>query len=134
MKRIAALLDVPVTKASLEVAETNSNEPGAFEFYEQGLGYLRNDGIRNIDQAIGLFTKALGKDGNYALAYAGLGEAYAEKYDLTKDPQWVKQAQENGEKAIHQNDHLAQVHSTMGANLPDDWTLRSRAHCVKKSG
>jgi serine/threonine-protein kinase len=113
--RIAALLDIPVAKAmTREMAASSTSEPGAFEYYEQGLGYLEGGSLRDVDQAIGLFKKALEKDQEYALAYAGLGEAYAKKYKWTKDSQWVGMAVQNGNRAIRMNGSLAQVHSTMG--------------------
>lgn len=88
---------------------------GAYDFYLQGRGYLqRYDRVENIDTAIGLFEQALGEDPRYALAYAGLGEAYWRKYDASKGPQWIEHAIKNCRRSIELNDQLAPVHVTMG--------------------
>ena len=88
---------------------------GAYDFYIQGRGYLqRYERVENIDTAIGLFRQALSKDSTYALAYAGLGEAYWRKYKASKDPQWVEHAIETSQHAVELNDQLAPVHITVG--------------------
>ncbi len=113
--QIASLLDVSVPDAaSREMVDSSTTEPGAFEYYEQGRGYLQENDLQSLNHAIELFRKAFAKDPAFTLAYAGLGEAYAAKYELTKDPQWIQQAVANGKKAIGLNGGLAQVHSTMG--------------------
>ncbi len=115
LPHIARLLDLQVSRsASHEVTETTTNEPGAFDFYEQGLGYMQREGVENADRSIELFSKALAKDPAYALGFAGLGQAYAKKYMLTSDPQWMRLASDNGRKAIALNGSLAEVHSTLG--------------------
>src|SRR6516225_1983624 len=53
----------------------------AYDFYVQGLGYLRRSNQpQNIDSAIALFQRALKEDPGYAFAQAGLGTSYWEKY------------------------------------------------------
>jgi len=88
---------------------------GAYDFYLQGRGYLqRLERVENIDTAIGLFQQALDEDPRYALAYAGLGEAYWSKYKVSNEPQWVENAIENSQRAVELNDRLAPVHVTIG--------------------
>jgi len=89
--------------------------PEAYNLYLQGRGYLqRYEKVENIDTAIGLFQRAMGEDSRYALAYAGLGEAYWRKYEASKEPQWVEHAINNGQRAVELNDFLAPVHITLG--------------------
>ncbi len=112
---IARMLNMPVPAAAArQIAQSGTSEPGAFDFYEQGIGYLRREGSENQDRAIELFKRALAKDPNYALAYAGLGAAYAQEYDRTKHPDLIRMATENGRKAVGLNQDLEQVHSTLG--------------------
>jgi eukaryotic-like serine/threonine-protein kinase len=74
---------------------------GAYEFYLQGRGYLQNyDKPENIDHAVGAFQRALSLDPSYALAYAGLGEAYWKKYESGKDSQWVESARRVCKRAV----------------------------------
>ena len=61
-----------------------------------------------------MFDRARQEDPSYALAYAGLGEAYLHKYNLTKDRRWMDEAQKNCELSIEQNDDLAPVYVTLG--------------------
>ena len=46
----------------------------------------------NVDTAIELFTRALALDSSYALASAGLGRAYWQKYELSRDTAYVGQS------------------------------------------
>ncbi|MBI3004733.1 MAG: protein kinase [Ignavibacteriales bacterium] len=87
----------------------------AYHFYLQGRGYLQNyQKVSNIDLAVQMFQNALKEDSMYALAYAGLGEAYWRKFEATKDKQWVTPAVHSVDKAIRLNDQLAPIHFTMG--------------------
>ncbi len=92
-----------------------TTRPGAYDYYLRGRGYLqRYEQIDQIDAAIQLFDRARQEDPSYALAYAGLGEAYLHKYNLTKDRRWMDEAQKNCELSIEQNDDLAPVYVTLG--------------------
>src|SRR5258705_5066506 len=81
----------------------------------QGKGCLKRYDIpQNPAPAISLFNLALGRVRHYALAEAGLGEAYWRKYEQTKDTQWAEQAKKSSAAAIGLNDKLAQVYVTLG--------------------
>ncbi len=69
-------------------------------FYEQGLGYAHRYDVDSDERAIDLFNKAIAKDPNYALAYAGLGNVYASKYAMARDPQWIEKAKSNAHRAL----------------------------------
>jgi tetratricopeptide (TPR) repeat protein/class 3 adenylate cyclase len=114
---VADMLELQIDpKIASEVASGGTRVPGAYDYYEQGLGYVRRYSIEDLDAAIGLFEKAIDRDDRYALAYAGLGEAYSRKYELTKDPQWLEQAKNNGRIALQLNGYLAPVRLTIGQN------------------
>ncbi len=88
---------------------------GAQEYYLQGRGYLLNyDKIENIENAIRVFTRALSLDPNYALAHAGLGEAYWKMYEARRESRWVEQVRQACERARQLNPALAQVHVCLG--------------------
>jgi serine/threonine protein kinase len=112
---VADMVDLqisPELARNVNLGETK--QPGAYELYERGVGYSQHYDNENMDHAIDLFNGALSKDPGYALAYAGLGSAYASKYGLTKDPQWIKRAISNGRRALELDDRLVPVHITMG--------------------
>jgi serine/threonine-protein kinase len=88
---------------------------GAYDFYLQGRGYLQNyDKPENIENAITLFQRALSLDSRYALAYAGLGEAYWKKYEGSKDSRWVEQTRQACQRALSLDSRLAAAHICMG--------------------
>ncbi len=87
----------------------------AYDYYIQGRGYLQQpDRAQNVDNAIALFQRALEKDPQYALAKAGLGEAYWYKHSSTKEPHWVDEALRACQEAIRSNAELAPAHVTLG--------------------
>jgi serine/threonine-protein kinase len=113
---VADLLDVKLSdQAKQTLAIGGTTVPSAYEYYMQGKGYLqRYEVAQNLDTAITLFHRALEQDPKYALAEAGLGEAYWRNYDLTKDTQWAEEARKSSAAAIALNDKLPQVYVTLG--------------------
>jgi tetratricopeptide (TPR) repeat protein/TolB-like protein len=114
--QVFALLGADVGKETREqLVAGGTVAPGAYDYYLQGRGYLqRFEKLENVDSAIDLFTRALGRDGEFALAYAGLGEAYWRRYEATHDAQLVQKAREACSRALKLSDRLAQVHVTLG--------------------
>jgi serine/threonine protein kinase/tetratricopeptide (TPR) repeat protein len=114
--QVADMLEVELRpQAQILLRSSNTAVAGAYDYYLQGRGYLyRFDRPGNSDNAIAAFEKALEKDSHYALAYAGLGEAYLAKYSLNKDGEWLEQAMTNGQQAIALNGHLAGPHVSLG--------------------
>ena len=102
---VADMLDLQVpAEVNAELAAGGTSHPEAYQLYEQGNGYLQH--MSGTDHAIELFNKALAIDPNYALAYAGLGEAYGNKYFQTKDPQWAAKATQSAGRAVELNGRL----------------------------
>ena len=67
----------------------------------QARGYLQDyDKVENLDSAITVFKQALALDPDFALAYAGLGEAYWQKYVASKDARWVASYRDAFERAL----------------------------------
>jgi serine/threonine protein kinase/tetratricopeptide (TPR) repeat protein len=114
--RVAELLELELQpQARQTLAAGGTAVPGAYVFYLQGRGYLqRFDKPENVEHAADLFRQALSKDAGYALAHAGLGEAYWRKYELTKDRQWINAARDSCAKAVQLNSGLAPIHVTLG--------------------
>jgi tetratricopeptide (TPR) repeat protein len=103
----------PQEKRALEVHGTT--EPAAYDFYLQGRGYLQDFGQREkIDSAVTVFGRALQKDPGFAAAYAGLGEAYWRKYELTHESEWVKKAADACQQATSHNSSLAEGRACLG--------------------
>jgi serine/threonine-protein kinase len=114
--RVTELLKLelePQEKQTL--AAHGTTEPAAYDFYLQGVGYLRDyDKEENVENAISVFRRALEKDKEFAAAYAGLGEAYWQKFELAHDKQLVSEATKNCQTAIEKDGGLAQAHTCLG--------------------
>ena len=111
---IAGLLEVPLpAEARLSAELGKSREPGAEDYYLQGRGYLLSD-INQADLAIDVFKEALRRDPSFARAHAGLGEAYLDKYEFTKDPEWIAKARESCERALKLRDGTIEARTVLG--------------------
>jgi serine/threonine protein kinase/tetratricopeptide (TPR) repeat protein len=110
------MLELEVPPAERQVLDSHGTQiPAAETLYLQGRGYLQNyDRPENNDSAIQVFQQALKLDPNYALAYAGLGDAYWKKYADDKDPRWVQSSRESCEKAVSLDPNLAAAHECLG--------------------
>lgn len=98
-----------------EIARPATTNIDAFEFYSRGRAFLdRHDVKENIDYAIRMFEEALGLDRSFALAYAGLGESYWQKYQITHDSAWVDAAISASDHALVLDPHQAQVRVSLG--------------------
>ena len=88
---------------------------GAYDYYLQGRGYLQNyDRVENLDSAVQVFERALAIDPNYALAYAGLGDAYWKKYQSKKDPSLIEKSREACQHASRLDGKLSSAHACLG--------------------
>jgi serine/threonine-protein kinase len=114
--RVTELLKLelePQEKKTLSAHGTS--EPAAYDFYLRGLGYLQNyDKEENIDNAISVFRHALEKDSGFAGAYAGLGEAYWQKFEHTHDKRLVADATKACQVALEKDPNLTQGHTCLG--------------------
>jgi serine/threonine protein kinase/tetratricopeptide (TPR) repeat protein len=90
-------------------------EPAAYDFYLRGRGYLQDyHKPESVDSAIAVFTHALERDPGYALAYAGLGQAYWHKYEETHDQSWVGRASQACKRSVELGRELATGHTCIG--------------------
>jgi tetratricopeptide (TPR) repeat protein len=109
---LALKLDAP-ERQSLTARATDV--PTAHDYNLQGRGYLLDyQKESNVDAAVGLFKRALTEDPRYALAYAGLGQAYWRKYELTHDRIWVEQARSSCDQAITKSSRSSAAHVCRG--------------------
>ncbi len=118
-KVIASVLDTlevelqPREKTMLTAHGTR--QPAAYDYYLRARGYLQDyEKPESIQSAINVFHRALELDRKYALAYAGLGEAYWRRYRQTQDTQWVGEALTACEQAVALDDNLAGGHTCLG--------------------
>ncbi|UCD93866.1 MAG: protein kinase [Candidatus Zixiibacteriota bacterium] len=113
---LARMLEVQLRPEGRRLVEAGGTEvPRAYELYLNGRGYLKEfREAGNLNTAIELFRSSLGSDSSFALAYAGLGEAYWCKYRITKESDWVEQATAMCRRAMELDDQVVPGYVTLG--------------------
>jgi eukaryotic-like serine/threonine-protein kinase len=87
----------------------------AFDAYSGGRASLeRRDSKEHIDVGIELFKQAAALDPEFALAHAGLCEAYWMKYEATGQNEWADAAIVSGDRALIVDSQQAQVRVSLG--------------------
>jgi TolB-like protein/Flp pilus assembly protein TadD len=109
-----------VLNAAVSVEEENrikripTESIGAYECYLKGRKELDRQEKEGNQAAIELLNKALELDPDFALAYAGLGEAYLQRVQRHgSSATWLDSSVEMAEKAIALNPDMAEAHSTL---------------------
>jgi tetratricopeptide (TPR) repeat protein len=116
-KGIADGLKVRIlSDAQVNISRLTTVNIDAFELYSKGRELIdRRDIKENIDSAIHLFERAIKLSPEFALAQAGLCEAYWMKYyQVTRDNAWVERAIAAGDRALVLDPRQAQVHISLG--------------------
>ena len=87
----------------------------AYDFYLRGRKYLHAMTRIGFLNAINMFEHAIGIDTRYALAYAGLGDAYSLLYRYAEPVQDnLRRAEEASRKAIELDPDAAEAHLSLG--------------------
>lgn len=88
---------------------------GAYELTRSAAALLsRSDRDGNADRAIAQLERVLAMDPNSAIAYVHLASGYLRKQQSNPDPQWMKLARENAQRAISLTADLAAGHTALG--------------------
>ena len=114
--KLVEMLEFEVPPQSRDDAFAGGTETSdAFKYYLQGRGFLQHyQDVANIDRAMEFFNKAISSDPDYALAFAGLGEACYRKFQATRNSSWVETGTDYCARALALDDSLEQVHNTAG--------------------
>jgi TolB-like protein/Tfp pilus assembly protein PilF len=97
-----------------KLTRSYTNNPEAYNLYLQGRSYWNRRGPQNIEMAIGYYRQAIAIDPNFALAYAGLADAYAQP---AQQPAGMPKAREAAQKALSLDPNLAEAHTALGRVL-----------------
>jgi serine/threonine protein kinase/Tfp pilus assembly protein PilF len=91
------------------------SEKAAYEAYLSAMGKIqRYDKTGNLDLAISELRSAVARDKQFALGYAGLGEAFRLKYRLDHDKKWLDDSLANCKTALELDSRLSAVYVTLG--------------------
>jgi len=93
----------------------------AYQLYLHGRFFLNKFTTENFYKAIEYFNQAIEADADYALAYAGLADAYIMLTEMGPLPpaEAMPKAKEFALKAISLDEDLAEAHSSLGMILQD---------------
>jgi serine/threonine protein kinase/Flp pilus assembly protein TadD len=99
------------------LAEHSTQNLQAYELYMRGVHFFNKRTAADINRAIDLFKEAVSIDGDYALAYAGLGASYSVLpfYAGLSSKELLQQAEEAAAKALELDETVAEAHAVRGA-------------------
>ncbi len=113
---IAAKLEANVTLAEIEQLNRRPTETfEAYEAYLKGRGLYYEYELEKNLEAIENFKKAIDLDPDFALAWAGLGDAYAQMFGIFNQGKvWIDSALNAGKTAIEKDPELAESYKALG--------------------
>lgn len=118
-QNIADALEVtlsPKERRSIQYVATSNAQ--AFDFYLRGKSFMYTMTRRDYEHAIRMFEQAIDVDAKFALAYAGIADAYSHLYryaDASNEN--VRKSVEASEKAIALDSDAAEPHASRGLSL-----------------
>src|SRR5438128_6517196 len=116
-KEVSDKLRLKLTGTEKEqLAKRPTENLKAFQYYMQGRTAMQRRTSADMLTAVRHYEKALEEDPNYALAYAGLSDAYANLgyYGSISPIEGRRKAEEAARKALELDDNLAEAHSALG--------------------
>jgi TolB-like protein/Flp pilus assembly protein TadD len=115
-KTIAETLQVKLTGTEKRsIAAQPTSDTTAYELYLRGRSLWAKRSGDNLPKAIAFYKQVIARDPNYALAYAGLAEAYAVLvfYSGVEPSEAFAQGKAAALKALELNDNLAEAHAAL---------------------
>jgi TolB-like protein/DNA-binding winged helix-turn-helix (wHTH) protein/tetratricopeptide (TPR) repeat protein len=123
---IARAIQVQLTpEEQAHLARAQSVDPQAYEFYVKGRFFCDKWTNASARKGIDYFQQAIQRDPNYALAYAGMADAYIVRTDLSPEERFSK-AKALATVALQKDDGLAEAHTALAFSLfAYDWNWES---------
>ncbi len=119
-KNIADKLRAKLTGSEAHAIATRPTENAeAYQYYLKGRYFWNKRTGSDLQKAIEYFKKAIEKDPNYALAYAGLGDSYIllSGFGAATPRESLPLADAAAKKALEIDDLLGEAHATLGFSL-----------------
>jgi serine/threonine protein kinase/tetratricopeptide (TPR) repeat protein len=118
-KEISDKLRITLTgDAEARVAKRFTESTEAYELYLKGRYYWNKRTPQDLTRSLEYFKQAIDADPQYALAYAGLADAYnvlgSAGYDVLPPSDAIPKAKAAAVQALHLDDQLAEAHAAMG--------------------
>ena len=115
-----------------QLAKRPTENIKAFQYYMQGRSYVQRRTRDDLLTAIGYCEKSIEEDQNYALAYAGLADAYSNlgAFGYIAPIEGRRKGEEAARKALGLDENLAEAHSAFGQTYiqfsPSNFSLGDR--------
>ena len=115
-----------------QLAKRPTENLQAFQYYMQGISSAQRRTREDLFTAISYYDKAIEKDRNYALAYAGLADAYANlgAYGYIAPIDGARKTEKAALEAVALDENLAEAHAALAlANIafaPSNFRLGNR--------
>ena len=125
-KDIASHVELTLASQQTHLANQRRVNLEAHELYLKGRYFWNKRDPQNLNLSVQYFQQAIARDPGYALAYAGLADAYGLLGEFA-------QAKAAAEKALELDSELAEAHASLGLIDPFlDWNWKdSKAHFEK---
>jgi len=132
-KEVSEKLRLKLTGTEKEqLAKRPTENLKAFQYYMQGRAAAQRRTNADLLASVSYYEKALQEDSRYALAYAGLSDAYANLgyYGSIAPVEGRRKAEGAARKALELDDKLAEAHTALGqiyiAFAPSDFSTGDR--------
>lgn len=134
-KQIVDALMVKLSpKEKIVLTKRSTDDPEAFDCYLRARDFLYRLTKNNVQFAIQLFQKAIELDNRYAVAYAGLGEAYATLYNYFEaNETLLDKAIEASLKALMYDSTLSEAYAALGLAYFDRKELDEAVTATRKA-
>lgn len=115
VKALQVTLTPQERRALVSVA---TSDPEAYDYYLRGRSYMYSMARRDYEHAIRMFEQAIAVDSKYALAYAGMADAYSHLYRYAAaTPENATRANRASEQAVVLDPESAEAHASRGLAL-----------------
>lgn len=115
-ERIAATLALKLTGDEQQLlTKRYTANTQAYQLYLKGRYFLNRGTAADFQKSVDYFQQALEKDPNYALAYVGLADSYAQlgSFGLSSTSDSYAKARAASMRALERDDKLGEAHATL---------------------
>jgi eukaryotic-like serine/threonine-protein kinase len=131
---VANLKLEPSRQERSQMGKRYTEDGEAYKLYLQGRFYWNKYTEAGFRKSIEYFTQATEKDPGYALAYAGMADAYAQLGFDFDSKESIPKSREFATKALELDDSLAEAHVSVAAvKLMYDWNFAAAEKELKRA-
>lgn len=120
-----------------QINSPNQIAPSAevVDLHRRGREAMERRNAEDIKRAIHFFELAIEKDENFALAHAGLSDAYSYliDYDVLPPEEIHRKSKAEARRALELDDTLGKSHLSLGNMLRDEWDFAESVKQIKRA-